>query len=132
MSILSPQSSFLPNIACGIAVIPLGAGILGLIRGRHLLPLVNFPLGSTPEAQKADDSLTRLFAVRNVVIASLMFSIRYRGDRQLLGAATIIMSMTALVDGLVSLDWIGGGTLNHLPFVPFAIAVGSGLLGWLG
>lgn len=132
MSIFSPQSRFLPNLACGIAAIPICLGLSGLIRGRAFLSLVDFPTGSTPEAQRLADALTRIYAARNVVIGSIGIAIWYRGDRKLLGTTIIIMSFSAIVDGFVSLDLIGGGGWNHFPIVPLAVGVGAGLLGWLG
>lgn len=132
MSIFSSQSRFLPNLACGIAAIPICIGLSGLLRGRAILAAVDFPQGSTPEAQSLADALTRMFAVRNVVIGSIVLAIRYRGDRKLLGWATMILTLDAIVDGLVSLNLTGGGGWNHFPIVPFTVGIGAGLLGWLG
>jgi hypothetical protein len=76
--------------------------------------------------------MTRLYAGRNVVIGSLCTAIWYRGDRKLLGLSMIFVSFDAVLDAFVSQDLIGGGMMNHLPFVPIAVGIGAGLLGWLG
>jgi hypothetical protein len=132
MSIFSPQSRTLPNVACVFAAIPFFLGINGLLKPRAFIATVDFPAPTTPEAEKLADALTRLFAARNVVVGSICCAIWYRGDRKLLGAAMIIESFSALVDGLVSLDLIGGGGWYHFPIIPVFIGIGAGLLGWFG
>lgn len=132
MAISSSRSQLLPNLAGFVGAIPFFIGISGLLKPSDLLASAGFPAPTTLEAQKIADAITRLYAVRNTVIGLISSAIWYRGDRKLLGWAMIIMSISPVVDALISLDLIGGGMWNHLPIVPITVGLGAGLLGWLG
>lgn len=132
MSILSPQSRVLPNIAGVLGAIPFFIGINGLLRPREVLLSVGFPAPTTPDAQKLVDALTRLMSARNIAVGLICSAVWYKGDRKLHGLTMTILSFYPFVDGFVSQDLTGGGLWNHLPVALISLGLGLGLSGWLG
>ena len=128
MSNSSSRSQLLPNLAGIFAAIPIWIGINGLLKPRETIASVDYPVHTTPEAQKLADALTRLFAGRNISLGLVGVAIWYRGDRKLLGWGMLFVSFVPLVDALVSLDLIGRGLWYHLPFMAMALGLGAGLL----
>ena len=128
MSNSSSRSQLLPNLAGIFAAIPIWIGINGLLKPSETIASVDYPVPTTPEAQKLADALTRLFAGRNISLGLVGVAIWYRGDRKLLGWGMLFVSFVPLVDALVSLDLIGRGLWYHLPFMAMALGLGAGLL----
>jgi hypothetical protein len=132
MSILSPQSRVLPNIAGVLGAIPIFIGINGLLRPQEVLLSVGFPAPTTSESQKLTDSLTRLMSARNISVGLICSAVWYRGDRKLHGLTMTALSFYPLIDAFVSQDLIGGGLWNHLPVALIAFGLGVGMSGWVG
>lgn len=132
MSILSPQSRVLPNIAGVLGAIPIFIGINGLLRPKEVLLSVGFPAPTTSDAQKLADALTRLMSARNITVGLICSTVWYWGDRKLHGLTMISLSFYPLIDALISQDLIGEGMWNHLSIALSAFGLGVGMSGWLG
>lgn len=132
MSILSPQSRVLPNIAGILGAIPILIGIKGLLQPAEVLQSVGFPASATPEAQELADALTRLLSARNVTVGLIGTAVWYRGDRKMHGWTMIVLSFYPLVDGLVTRTFLGEGLARHLPVAVTAFGLGAAMAGWLG
>ncbi|KAH8648437.1 hypothetical protein BX600DRAFT_517826 [Xylariales sp. PMI_506] len=108
-------------------------GLYGLTQPRALLEGIGFEAAATPQSQQMLEGVTRIYAVRNVVIGSIVMLVHSRGDRKLLGGVYMLIGLNAIVDAVVcgGAAAAGGSAMHHLPFAPLVIGVGSALMGWL-
>ena len=128
MEAIFSYKSLAPNFAALIGCIPTLIGATAIVRPESVLSILEFPPAKTPDAQKLTDSLSRIFGARALATGLLVLAIRFRGDRELLGWAMLILALLPFVDGVVSLQQIGGGAWRHWALVPLMIGISACLL----
>lgn len=121
-------STLLPNLATLLGLIPALLGLKFLLNPRSVIAELGVPEPTSPSALALTDTLTQVYATRNIVVALTLLAIRLRGDRKLLGIAMLVGSFMPLMDGLAMKMNLDEGEWKHLPLVPVMLGLGVGLL----
>jgi len=100
-------SQLLPNTAAVFGLIPCALGINAILRPRTALDIFQFPLPTSPEAQKLTDNLLRIYGARDISMGLATLIAWYFDDRKVLGWLMISGCVVTTVDGWVSRMQIG-------------------------
>jgi hypothetical protein len=123
------QSLFLLWIVGGISVFPIVLGINAIARPQTALEILQFPAPIGPADQKLVDNMMRVYGARNISMGLAQGITAYFGHAKAVAWILIANSITAIVDGFVSKDQIGGGEWNHWGFLSVSFGLASLLLG---
>jgi hypothetical protein len=116
----------LTTISGLIGTIPLGFGINALIRPEHAITFFNN--SSMPTANRSFvDALLMIYAIRDIFMGIAIYATAYYGSKRALGWIMLAGCACAVVDGLASKMYLGGGEWDHWGYSPILGTLGLGL-----
>ncbi|KEF59225.1 uncharacterized protein A1O9_04069 [Exophiala aquamarina CBS 119918] len=123
------QSRYLNVIANIFGTIWIGFGVNAMLRPRAAFAIFEFDLPSSAADQKLVESLMIIYGARDLFMGLATYFTAWFGTRKACGWTLIAGAGVAGVDGLVSLQQIGGGQWNHWGYAPMIFVVGALLAG---
>ena len=124
---------YFANAAAIVAILPCFLGFRVLLQPAWGFSNFSFPKPSTQKDEAVAYGLMRVIAARNLAVGLITLAIWYAGSGsyQALAVAKLGECLMVTVDGWVSLQVNGGGTLVHWAFIPVSLGTGLPLLGWI-
>lgn len=128
--ILHSQSTTLLNTAAVAALIPTALGIVGILKPASAFEIFDFKPPLNIEDRKLATNLCLFWGSRDLYMGATMLAAWWVGDKKTLGCTYLAAAGVALIDVLQSQRQLGKMVWKHGFFVPIAIGIGGGLLGW--
>lgn len=125
------QSRYLNIIANIFGTIWIGFGVNAILRPRNAFATFEFDLPSSAADQKLVESLMIICGARILFMGLATYFTAWFGTRKACGWTLIAGAGVAGVDGVVSLQQIGGGQWKHWDYAPIIFVVGALLAGVL-